>query len=64
MTNVFRIKKYFLLNEQKSIKIKIVKKMIFILQLNFYDDIRRKIESKLKQNQKLFTSKFIIKKIA
>ena len=64
MTNVFRMKKYLLSNKRESIKTKIVQKMIFILQSNFYDDIRRKIESKSKQNQKSFTSRFIIKKIA
>ena len=56
------MKKYLLSNERKSIKTKIVQKMIFILQSNFYDDIQRKIESKSKQ--KSFTSKLIIKKIA
>ena len=62
MTSVFRIKKYLLSNERESIKTKIVQKMIFILQSNFYDDIQRKIESKSKQ--KSFTLKLIIKKIA
>ena len=62
MTSVFRMKKYLLSNEQKSIKTKIVQKMIFILRSNFYDDTRRKIESKSESES--FTSKFIIKEIA
>ena len=64
MTSVFRMKKYFLSSERESIKTKIVQKVIFILSSNFYDDIRRKIESKSKQNQRSFTSRFIIKEIA
>ena len=53
--------KVFFIKRAKIDKNKNRQKMIFILSLNFYDDIRRKIESKSKQ--KLFTSKLIIKKL-